>query len=402
MPSLIKMKDGRAITPPDPEIPFIAGDGIGPEIWLAARRVFDAAVAACGKKRRVAWLESFAGQAALKARGHTLPGETLDVIRSHAVAIKGPIGTPVGSGFTSVNVALRKIFDLYACVRPQKWIPGVPAPVPDPSKIDFVLFRENLEDVYAGIEWSSKSAEAGYVRNFLRTEFHIDLPDDSGIGIKPMSEAITKRFVRRALRFALDRRRRSVTFVHKGNIMKFTEGAFRTWGYEVGRMEFGKRTVTEGEVREGASAKGKVVLKDRIADAMFQEVILKPGEHDVIVCPNLNGDYLSDACAALVGGLGMAPGANIGDQAAIFEATHGTAPDIAGKDLGNPSGLILSGAMMFEFLGWEDVAARIRGAVEGTVLAGTVTGDLARGRKDVTQVGTQKFGELVAAGAGKA
>lgn len=397
--SIIRYENGRLEVPDRPIIPFIEGDGTGPDIWRAARLVFDAAVErAYGGRRRIAWLEVLAGEKAFHRTGNWLPDETVEMIRRHRVAIKGPLTTPVGGGIRSLNVTLRQVLDLYACVRPVRWFTGVPSPVKEPQKMDMVIFRENTEDVYAGIEWKSGSPEARKVIDFLRREMGIEhIRDDAGIGIKPISATGTKRLVRMAVKYALAHGRRSVTLMHKGNIMKFTEGAFREWGYEAA-AEFGDRVVTEADVWErhgGKVPEGKLLIKDRIADNMFQQILLRPDEYDVIATPNLNGDYISDALAAAVGGLGMAPGANIGDGYAVFEATHGTAPKYAGKDMVNPGSVILSGAMMFEHLGWREAADMVVRALEETIARKTVTYDLARGMEGAREVKTSEFGAAV-------
>ncbi len=387
--------DGSLNVPDRPVIPFIEGDGIGPDIWRATRLVIDRAVTACFRGRRqIEWLEVLAGEKGFQQTGEWLPQETLDTIRAHVVAIKGPMTTPVGKGIRSVNVAIRQKLDLYACVRPVKYIETVPSPMKHPEKIDMVIFRENTEDLYAGIEWQAGTPEAGRVSAFLESEMGVRLPPGSGIGIKPISAANTKRLVARAIAFAIDNARPSVTFMHKGNIMKFTEGAFNQWGYEVAREKFGDRTLTETELWErydGRAPAGKVVIKDRIADMLFQQVLLRPEEFAVIATPNLNGDYLSDALAAQVGGLGMAPGANIGDDCAVFEATHGTAPKYAGLDKVNPSSLLLSGAMMLEHMGWREAADQIRQALQATIREGTVTYDLARQIQGAHEVRCSEF-----------
>ena len=393
----IEWKDGTFTVPDDPIIPFIEGDGTGPDIWRAARRVFDAAVRQIsGGKRQVAWLEVLAGEKAHRARGEWLPEATLEAVRTHRIAIKGPLTTPVGGGIRSLNVALRQLLELYACVRPVRYFRGVPSPMKEPEKLDVVIFRENLEDVYAGIEYQAGSPEAEKLRDFLVTSFQAKIAPGSGLGIKPMSAANSKRLVARAIRYAIARGRPSVTLVHKGNIMKFTEGAFRDWGYEVAREQFGDRTVPESELGKRKTENGqRVLIKDRIADSMFQQVLLRPNEYSVLATPNLNGDYLSDACAAQVGGLGMAPGANMGDGYAVFEATHGTAPKYAGQDKVNPGSLILSGVMMFEELGWQDVAQAIIRGIEGAIAAGTVTYDLARQMPKAREVPTSGFAEAI-------
>ncbi|HXF94859.1 MAG TPA: isocitrate dehydrogenase (NADP(+)) [Gemmatimonadales bacterium] len=393
----IDWQDGRWVVPDRPVIPFIEGDGTGPDIWRAARRVFDAAVArASGGKRRVEWLEVLAGEKAFRETGDWLPEATLTTIREHRVAIKGPLTTPVGGGIRSLNVALRQLLDLYACIRPVRWFRGVPAPVKQPEKLDVVIFRENIEDVYAGIEFAAGSPEARRLRDFLVTELRAKaIREDSALGVKPMSRFGSRRLVAKAIRYALDRGRPSVTLVHKGNIMKFTEGAFRDWGYEVAREQFGDRTITEAEEGSGSRPGGRVIIKDRIADAMFQQILLRPDEYSVIATPNLNGDYLSDACAAQVGGLGMAPGANVGDGFAVFEATHGTAPKYAGQDKVNPGSLILSGVMLFEELGWDDVAGAVRRGLEGALEAKRVTYDLARQMPGAVEVPTSAFADSI-------
>lgn len=387
--------DGSLVVPDEPVIPYIEGDGVGPEIWRAASPVLDAAVArAYAGKRRIAWKEIYAGEKAEArfGRGVLLPDETLAAIEEHAVAIKGPLTTPVGGGFRSVNVTLRQRLDLYACVRPVRHFPGVPSPVAHPERLDVVIFRENTEDVYAGIEWAAGSREARLLEEFLTVRLGASIRPGSALGIKPMSREGSARLVRRAIRYALARGRKSVTLVHKGNIMKWTEGAFREWGYAVAREEFPGAVVREGEECPGA-----VVIKDRIADSMFQQVLLRPEEYDVIATTNLNGDYLSDACAAQVGGLGMAPGANIGDRAAVFEATHGSAPTHAGKDRVNPGSLILSGVMLLEHLGWSEAAGLVVDALGKAILRKTVTYDLARRMDGARELRCSEFGEAVAA-----
>ena len=387
----ITWQNGAYRVPDDPIIPFIEGDGIGPDIWRASVRVFDAAIAKAGGGRRVHWLEVMAGEKSHDASGEWLPEATLAAIREHRIAIKGPLTTPVGGGIRSLNVALRQLLDLYACVRPVRWFQGVPSPMKDPGKLNVVIFRENIEDVYAGIEFQAGTEAADRLREFLMETLKSKaIEPGSALGIKPISPKNSKRLVAKAIQYALDRGRRSVTLVHKGNIMKFTEGAFRDWGYEVARERFAHETYPEGQ-----EASGPVMMKDRIADAMFQQVLLRPDEYDVIATPNLNGDYLSDACAAQVGGLGMAPGANIGDGYAVFEATHGTAPKYAGQDKVNPASVILSGVMMFEEIGWKDVAATIIQGIEGAITAGTVTYDLARQMPGATTVPTSGFADAV-------
>jgi len=394
-------QDGSISVPDTPVIPFIEGDGIGPDIWAATRRVLDAAVEkSYGGRRKIEWLEVYAGEKALEKTGEWLPQDTLDKIRQYVVAIKGPLTTPVGEGMRSLNVTLRQVLDLYACVRPVRYYRGVVSPVKAPERVDMVVFRENTEDVYAGIEWQAGSAEAEKVIGFLRKEMGVDIREGSGVGIKPISAQGSKRLVRKAIQYAIDQQRPSVTLVHKGNIMKYTEGAFRNWGYELAREEFGDLTVTEAEVWEkwnGTPPAGKIVIKDRIADAMFQQILLRPDEYSVLAMPNLNGDYMSDALAAQVGGLGIAPGANIGDGLALFEATHGTAPKYAGQDKVNPGSLLLSGVMMLEYLGWKEAGKLIQDALETTISSKTVTYDLARLMEGATRVSCSGFAEAIVA-----
>ena len=400
-------KEGTAITvnkdfslkvPDQPIIPFIEGDGTGPDIWRAAVRVFDAAVAkAYGGRRKIAWMEIHAGEKAFKEGGEWLPQETIDAIREYVVAIKGPLTTPVGGGIRSLNVTLRQVLDLYACVRPVRYFKGVPSPVCEPQKLNVVIFRENTEDLYAGIEWPSGSKEAAKVIELVKT-FGREIRPDSGIGIKPISPFCTKRLVRRAIRFAMAHGCKSVTLVHKGNIMKYTEGAFRQWGYDVAHAEFARETVTEDEIystHDGNVPAGRIVIKDRIADSMFQQVLLRPDEYEVICTPNLVGDFLSDACAAQVGGLGMAPGANIGDHAALFEATHGTAPKYAGMDKVNPGSVILSGVMMLEHMGWVEAADLITRALAATIRDKQVTYDLERQLQGATLLKCSEYGSAI-------
>jgi len=391
----ITWQDGTYRVPDDPIIPFIEGDGTGPDIWRASQKVFDAAVRkAYGGKRKIVWLEVLAGEKAYKATGEWLPAATLETIKRHRVAIKGPLTTPVGGGIRSLNVTLRQLLDLYACVRPVRYFEGVPSPVREPRKLNVVIYRENIEDVYSGIEYRAGTPEADKVRAFLVETMGARIREQSGIGIKPMSAFGSKRLVAKAIRYALARKRPSVTLVHKGNIMKFTEGAFRDWGYEVAREQFAAQTVTEADLGSGAAG-DRIVVKDRIADSMFQQVLLRPDEYAVLATPNLNGDYLSDACAAQVGGLGMAPGANIGDGFAIFEATHGTAPKYAGQDKVNPSSVILSGVMMFEELGWGEAGDLIIQGIEGAITARTVTYDLARQMPGATEVKSSGFADAI-------
>ncbi|MGD0484148.1 MAG: isocitrate dehydrogenase (NADP(+)) [Gemmatimonadales bacterium] len=394
--ALITYADGRYTVPDVPVLPFIEGDGTGRDIWKASRKVFDAAVAkASGGKRRVVWKEMLAGEKAFNATGNWLPDATIEDIKRYRVGIKGPLTTPVGGGIRSLNVALRQILDLYACVRPVRYIAGVPSPMKRPQDLDVVIFRENTEDVYAGIEFAAGTSEAKRLRDFLMNELKSKpIREGSAIGIKPMSQFGSQRLVRRAIQHALDKQRSSVTLVHKGNIQKFTEGAFRDWGYQLAKAEFAGRVVAEEEV-PAAGPGAKVVIKDRIADSVFQQVLLRPKEYAVLATPNLNGDYLSDACAAQVGGLGMAPGANIGDGYAVFEATHGTAPKYADQDKINPGSLILSGVMMFEHIGWDDVAAAIVKGIAGAIAAKQVTYDLARQMDGATEVPTSVFADRI-------
>jgi len=446
----IEYSGGELRVPDAPIIPFIEGDGTGRDIWKASRRVFDAAVEhAYGGKRRVAWFEVFAGEKAFNAFKEWLPNDTVDAIRDFRVAIKGPLTTPVGGGIRSLNVALRQILDLYSCERPVRYYAGVPSPVKHPERMDIVIFRENTEDVYIGIEWKSGSPEAKKLLEFLNHEMLKDgkkqIRWDSGVGIKPISPTGTKRLVRRAIKYALLHKRKSVTLVHKGNIQKFTEGGFRDWGYELAREEFRGQTVTEREswivdnldknaaltveqngamvepgleqatdsfkksiyeeVKQTLDAiyathgkgqwKKKLMINDRIADSVFQQVLLRADEYSVLATSNLNGDYLSDACAAQVGGLGMAPGSNIGDGYGVFEATHGTAPKYADKDVINPSSVMLSGAMMFDFLGWGEAAQLIEDGIARTIQQKRVTYDLERLMSGATKVGTSAFASAI-------
>jgi len=393
---IISYSDKKLTVPDKPVILYIEGDGIGPELWQATQPVLEAAVRiAYNGSREIEWKETLAGGKAFEKIGNYLPAETISMIEKYRVAIKGPLMTPVGGGIRSINVALRQKFKLYACIRPVKYFSGVPSPVKKPDEVDMIIFRENMEDLYSGIEWKAGTEDSVRILSFLKDKMNITLPADSGIGVKPISEGNTKNLVRKALEYAIEHRRKSVTIMHKGNIMKFTEGAFRDWAYEVALGEYREHIVTEKEVNDGADASGKVIVRDRIADNMFQEIIIKPAIHDVIIAPNLNGDYISDALAALVGGLGIAPGANIGDDYAIFEATHGTAPDIAGKDMGNPGSLILSGEMLLRFLGWDEAAELVLRAFEKTISEGRVTGDLAAQMTGVKPLSCSDFGKAV-------
>ena len=397
--------DGQPLVPDNPVIPYIEGDGIGPDIWAAARSVFNAAVErAYGAKRCIIWHELPAGEKARMIYGqkNPLPVKTLEDIARYGIAIKGPLTTPVGGGFRSLNVALRQKLDLYACVRPIRHIPGVPAPVVHPEKVNLVIFRENTEDVYAGIEWKAESKDAEDVLEFINKKLKNSgspgLSSKSAVGIKPMSEFNSIRLVRRAIQYALDNGFQSVTLVHKGNIMIYTEGAFRDWGYKIAQDEFSEQTITEAQLYEkfnGIIPVGSIVIKDRIADAMFQQLLLRPEEYGVIATPNLNGDYLSDAAAAQVGGLGMAAGANIGDRCALFEATHGSAPKYTGMDKVNPGSLILSGVEMLYFMHWVEAGDLIVKALTQTIAQGTVTYDLARQMHDVSEVKCSEFGAAI-------
>ncbi|MCP4681820.1 MAG: isocitrate dehydrogenase (NADP(+)) [Desulfobacterales bacterium] len=392
---ITKSRNGSLNVPDHPIIPFIEGDGIGPDIWNATRMVIDRAVeAAFSGTKKIAWLELDVGEKGYKKTGEHLPDRALETIKEHVVAIKGPLTTPVGKGFRSLNVAIRQKLDLYACVRPIQYIDPIPSPMKHPEKINMVVFRENTEDLYAGIEWEAKSEEARRVISFLNKNMETSIPNLSGVGIKPMSAKNTKRLVAMAISYAISNNLNSVTLMHKGNIMKYTEGAFRTWGYEVAKNEFDETTITETELYDdynGIIPEGKIVIKDRIADMLFQQVLLRPDEFSVIATPNLNGDYISDSLAAQVGGLGMAPGANIGDTCSCFEATHGTAPKYAGLDKVNPSSLILSGAMMLDHMGWDNAAGLIRNALQSTVRAGIVTYDLARQMDGAKEVKCSEF-----------
>jgi isocitrate dehydrogenase len=397
----ISFSDGKLAVPAKPIIPFVEGDGTGPDIWRASVRVFDAAVEKVySGERKVEWMEVYAGEKAFKQFNDWLPQESVDAMQEFRVSIKGPLTTPVGRGIRSLNVTLRQVLDLYACIRPVRYFEGVGAPVKEPQKVDVVIFRENTEDVYAGIEWKAGSAEASKLRNYLKSEFGSDIRENSALGIKPMSEFGSKRLVAMAIDYAIRKNRESVTLVHKGNIMKFTEGAFRDWGYEVAREKFGGSTVSEAELGKAGSENkaDAVVIRDRIADSMFQQLLLRPSEYSVIATPNLNGDYLSDAAAAQVGGLGIAPGGNVGDGVAVFEATHGTAPKYANLDKINPGSVILSGVMMFEYMGWNEVSQLIVAGMENAIKEKRVTYDLARQMPGSTEVSTSQFGDAIIAG----
>ncbi|HID29474.1 MAG TPA: isocitrate dehydrogenase (NADP(+)) [Desulfobacterales bacterium] len=396
----ITVAGGGALRVPDePVVPFIEGDGIGPEIWAAAKDVLDASIhLAYGDRRRIIWLEVLAGEKAYRQTGEWLPKGTLQAMKDHVVAIKGPLTTPVGEGIRSVNVALRQRLDLYACVRPIRYIRGAPSPMRHPERVKMVVFRENTEDVYAGIEWEAETRQAEAVIAFLKSQMGVDVAQNSAIGVKPMSRRASRRLVARAIQYALDHELPSVTLVHKGNIMKYTEGAFMKWGYEVAREMFGDHIVAESDAGSGPNGKaqpGRVVIKDRIADMMFQQVLIRPEAYHVIATPNLNGDYLSDALAAQVGGLGIAPGANLGEDCAVFEATHGTAPRYAGQDRANPISLLLSGVMMLEYLGWAEAAWAIEQGVQKNISDGLVTHDLARQMPGSQEVGCSQFAQAV-------
>jgi isocitrate dehydrogenase len=387
------------VVPNRPIIPFIEGDGTGRDIWRASQRVFDAAVEkAYDGERRVVWYEILAGEKAVEQTGEWLPEDTLRAIEDYVVAIKGPLTTPVGGGIRSLNVTLRQRLDLYACVRPVRYFTGVPSPVVAPEKLDVVVFRENTEDIYLGVEFKADTEDADKLIAFVNETFGKNIRPHSGIGVKPMSAFGTKRLVRRAIKYAIANGRKSVTLVHKGNIMKYTEGAFRDWGYELAAEEFGDRVISEQDLwdkHDGKAPEGFVVIKDRIADSMFQQILLRPDEYDVLATPNLNGDYLSDAAAAQVGGLGLAPGANIGDRAAIFEATHGTAPKYADKDVINPSSVMLSGVMMFDHLGWPEAAKLIIDGIVGAISQKRVTYDLERQMEGATKLKTSEFASAI-------
>ncbi len=418
----ITLENGKLKVPDNPIIPFIEGDGIGPDIMNAAMIVWNEAVRiAYNGKKQIEWKEIFAGEKAFKLKGSVLPEETFNAISDHIVAIKGPLTTPVAGGYRSLNVTMRQKLNLYACVRPCRHYKGVPSPVKNPEALDVVIFRENTEDVYAGIEWQQGTGDVKKVIDFLNKEMGTSIKADSGVGIKPISITGTKRLVKKAIQYAIDKKRNSVTLVHKGNIMKFTEGAFKDWGFELAVEEFRDYVITEDELwdqvkaddgvtpltkpgafkdlrggKEAGNPGGRIVIKDRIADQMFQQVLTRPSEYAVIALPNLNGDYLSDACAAQVGGLGMAPGGNIGDYIALFEATHGTAPKYRGMDKVNPGSLTLSGVMMLEYLGWNEPAELIKSALEKTILDKKVTYDLARQMENVEPIKTSEFAKEIA------
>ncbi|GIM47114.1 isocitrate dehydrogenase [NADP] [Collibacillus ludicampi] len=412
----VTLVNGKLQVPDNPIIPFIEGDGTGPDIWRASRRVFDAAVEkAYGGRRKIAWYEVFAGEKAFNTYGEWLPADTLTAIKEYIIAIKGPLTTPVGGGIRSLNVALRQELDLYVCQRPVRYFNGVPSPVKHPELVDMVIFRENSEDIYAGIEWAEGSPEVKKVIQFLREEMgvkKIRFPETSGIGIKPVSKEGTERLVRAAIEYALKQKRKSVTLVHKGNIMKFTEGAFKNWGYELAEREYSDKVFTwqqydrikeqhgqraADDAQKEAEANGKIIIKDVIADAFLQQILTRPKEYDVIATLNLNGDYISDALAAQVGGIGIAPGANINYETghAVFEATHGTAPKYANLDKVNPGSVILSGVMMLEYMGWQEAADAIVNAMEKTIEQKTVTYDFARLMEGATEVKCSEFASKI-------
>ena len=399
MEEKIMMKNGKLSVPDNPVIPFIEGDGTGPDIWHAAKLVLDAAVEkAYSGKRAIKWKEVKAGEKSYKKTGEWLPNETLQSFIDYRVGIKGPLTTPVGGGFRSLNVTLRQQLDLYVCLRPVKHYPGIPSPVKNPESVDMVVFRENTEDVYAGFETRADEPKTQRLAAYLKTEFGWHVPEGSGIGIKPISRKGTERLVRSAIEYAIANNRKSVTLVHKGNIMKYTEGAFREWGYELAKNEFRDRTVTWEEAENGQLTEGKILIKDCIADAFLQQILTRPSEYDVIATMNLNGDYISDALAAQVGGIGIAPGANINYSTGIgiFEATHGTAPKYAGKNMVNPGSLILSGQMMLSYMGWKEAADLIDKGIVETIRQKKVTYDFARLMDGATQVSTSDFGQLIA------
>jgi len=369
-------------------IPYIEGDGAGEDIWHASKEALEESVLKAYKgEKKIQWISLLAGEKALERKGDLLPEETLVTVKKHKVAIKGPLTTPVGGGFRSVNVFLRQVFDLYVCMRPIRYFSGLPSPLKKPEPVNFIIFRENTEDIYKGIEWKEGSDEARLFITFLKEKMGVSLSDDSGVGVKPMSRSGTTRFARWVIDYAIKNKRKTITVVHKGNIMKYTEGAFREWAYEVAK-EYSAQVTFNGD-------KDKILFNDRIADNMFMQVILRPEEYDILLCPNLNGDYLSDACAALIGGLGVAPGANIGDDVAIFEPTHGSAPKYAGKDVSNPTSFLLSGAMLFRYIGLEKSAALLERAIEETIKQKIVTYDLARQMNNIAPVKCSAYGEAI-------
>jgi isocitrate dehydrogenase len=395
----IEVKGDKLEIPDNPIIPVIEGDGIGRDIMKATRRVLDAAVEKTyGDKKKIVWFDIYAGEAAQAKYGEVLPADTFEAIKHFIVALKGPLTTPVGGGFRSLNVTLRQVLNLYACVRPVRYFEGVPSPVKHPEKMNVIIYRENTEDVYAGIEWAEGTKEVKKLISWLNENFNLSIRMDSGIGIKPISITGTNRLIRKAIKYAIENNRSSVTIVHKGNIMKYTEGAFRDWCYKLAASEFQNQTVTEDDLWsqfDGKVPEGRVVMKDRIADSMLQQILTRTDEYDVVATPNLNGDYLSDACAAQVGGLGMAPGANIGDFIGLFEATHGTAPKYADKDMVNPGSLILSGCMMLEYLGWKKAADMVYNAVGETIRQKRVTYDLHRLMDGATKLKTSEYATAI-------
>ncbi|MDR3667385.1 MAG: isocitrate dehydrogenase (NADP(+)) [Ignavibacteriaceae bacterium] len=397
----IKVKEGQLVVPDNPILAFIEGDGTGPDIWRASKRVFDSAVEKAYKgKKKIAWMEIYAGEKALSVYGKDkwLPEETVDAIQDYQIAIKGPLTTPVGGGIRSLNVALRQQLDLFACVRPVKYYAGVPSPMKRPKDVDIIIFRENTEDVYAGIEFKSGTKEAEDVRKYIEEKSGKMIRKDSSIGIKPMSEFGSRRLVKKAIDYAIANNKKNITLVHKGNIMKFTEGSFKEWGYQVAKEDYKDILITEEELSSKYNSKlpeGMIIIKDRIADSMFQQLLLRPSEYDVLATPNLNGDYISDAAAAQVGGLGIAPGANISYSAAIFEATHGTAPKYANMDKINPGSLILSGVMMFDYIGWKKVGGLIENALKKTIKSKIVTYDFARQMVGAKEVKTSQFADEI-------
>jgi isocitrate dehydrogenase len=397
----IVFDNNKLVVPSTPIIPFIEGDGIGPDIWSASQMVFDFAVKkAYGDQKKIIWKEIFAGEKSYNLKNSWLPDETLENIKQYMVAIKGPLTTPVGGGMRSLNVTLRQVLDLYACVRPVTWFKGVPSPVKDPSLVDMVIFRENTEDIYAGIEWSHGTEEVERVKNFLINEMNVTnirFPDTVSLGVKPVSVEGTERIVRAALKYAVDHNRKSVTLVHKGNIMKFTEGKFKEWGYDLAKKEFGSSDYEGGPWQVINDSGNEIIVKDVIADAFLQQILLRPSEYDVICTLNLNGDYISDALAAIVGGIGIAPGANINYASghAIFEATHGTAPKYAGKDMVNPSSVVLSGVMMLEYIGWQEAADLIIHGIETSIQNKTVTYDFHRLMEGAEKVSCSGFGKAI-------
>lgn len=397
----ISIINGNISVPDNPIIPFIEGDGTGPDIWFASKMVIDAAVEKAYKgKKKIVWMEVYAGEKAVKTYGKNkwLPLETLEAIKEYIVAIKGPLTTPVGGGIRSLNVALRQELDLFACVRPVKYYTGTPSPVKRPQDLDVVIFRENTEDVYSGIEFKSGTQDAIDLIKYINKKFDKNIRAGSGVGIKPMSQFGTERLVKKAIEYAIANKRPSVTLVHKGNIMKFTEGSFKDWGYETAKKYFSDVTITEDELWKeynGKAPEGKIIIKDRIADSMFQQALLRPSEYDVLATPNLNGDYLSDATAAQVGGLGIAPGANMSYHCGVFEATHGTAPKYAGLDKVNPGSVILSGVMMLEYMGWNSAAKLIEKALGKAIKSKTVTYDFARLMKGAKELSCSDFGRAI-------